>query len=1558
LNSGNDNSIIWSNYGIIDVNNCSFSDCTVKTGVIYNYYAANSATTNNARLYVTDSRFRNNYASSNSGAILNGGYLFVDNSTFEDNYAFWWAGAIHTGAYANTTIYNSNFTNNLADWNGGALYTYSNLQIYNCNFISNNCTTNNGGGAIGACKVNTEPNVYVFNSTFKNNINNCKYYDNTSTTGLGRGGAISIMDDGVLKAYNNTFIENGAKIGSAICAISQGSYGSPDVEIVGNKFINHTGNGDDLIVVSLSNSNYLVENNTYSNNKISIGKFRLDIDDNNGDVTVNVTLRLKHPEYYDADIVTKSGFEVYLDGVYYTTIHTTTFTHHFNDNLNHNIKIVPLCLYNEFRDYSTFDTIYVSTTGNDNNNGATRTNAVRTISRALQLAQDANYIKILEGTYYERSLTVPYDIIIEGEGNVILVGNSNNVNTFNVNSPSVVFSNLKFTGITGGKAITTQDDFIVGVNDCSFYSNNLNGRLIDVYGLDIKDSIINNNIVYYAIYVSGILDMKNCNVYNNNLTGCIASSTYSIVYVTNGKISNSTFINNKVNKGVIYINGNNVTIQESKFISNNANFNNKLASYGGAIYGNKADNIIIDSSIFYNNYAYTHGGAIYLRNNAKNLNITNSVLIGNNAKPSSRNYQIDRYNTVPKIFAINNWWGNTIDNAYVAPTFYSNTNVNASIWLILNVTSNVTSLNSGESAVITFDLTYTNILGSDSNDTNIPGNLTPFCIDGTLLPVLEGLLTATNGYVNGTDVTLVDGKLSVLFTATNTNSYLTIDILEKSESIYFYDNNILRFNDLNKISMDSINTNGILYSKKSSSDDLLGYGYDPAEYDPDEEGPDAYDFKEFAFNFYIYKNCWKLYPSFLTQGAMVYWLGDETAEEWGIDGVPDEYYEGEENFHINISYFNSTLNEWQSIIEDSFHMPCPEYDGGFPSKCRYYLINGTTGLYNFSFVYDGQEFEYEYEYENDDGDIEIRTAKYIYKPDAWEATVDLSLNPYESEINGLNDMQVYYGNNIKINPSVSITARDPNDYEVPTRDDPWSYVDISIQEDNFEFDDESWLDYNPEDFPENKPVNITMTVTQGDKVVKNFSVAPGSTYSLEGLAAGEYNLTAVYDDPYYGYATKTVTISVYGNHIWETGGADMGYSHQIDYYGPKNVKELWNMSINNFQGPVIDFEGNIYIASGRDILVLDNDGNVIRTIGNVLNNPSKGLLLWKDLIFSSVFTSWDDGSTFYRINDVMSDRNYNWIPTSAGNMDTSRSWYAPVYSNDKIYFVIPEFDYGLNDYNNVHLLVYNADEYIGYQLDNRPGYGTITKSSTFAKAMEAPSIDSEGYIYVNTKSGLVILDPELNILDLSFGDAGKYGRPVIDSLDMVYVFNSDRTKVYALNRETGLEWNTTIADGACGVMAVDVENNALYIVGNDGILYKLNRANGEMSEFYNLGTNASSILVDARGTIYLGGTDGVLYAVTNEGKTLFKYNIGGTITKDMVLDDNGTLYVYADTKLYALGGAPKLFSEILINVSDVEVNRNSTIVATLPEDAQGNVTFIIDDTITSENVTITDGNAT
>ena len=1542
VNSGSDRSIILSNSGLTNVVDSIFSGCNVQAGV-----------------------------------IINNANLLGSNSVFENNVATLWAGAIHTNAYATTNIYDSIFRSNRAGWNGGALYDYGNLYIYNSTFDSNNCTTNFGGGAIGACKLGTfEPYVYVVNSTFINNINTCKYLDELSTTGLGRGGAISFIDDGMLKVYNNTFIGNDAKIGSAICALSGGSYGSPDVEIVGNKFINHTGVGSDVLVVSLSNSNYLIENNNYSNNKISVGKFRLDIDDNNGDVTVNVTLRLKHPEDYDSDIVIKSGFDVYVDNVFNKTVYDTTFPLNFTDNVNHNVKVVPKFLngVSESKNINdaNYNTIYVSTTGSDNNNGTSRDYAVRTISKAIELASTVDYIKILEGTYYERGLTISRDLIIEGEGNVILSGNNNNVNTFTVNS-SVTFSNLQFTGITKGTAIniisTDGNDFLITINNCSFYSNNVAGKIINAKNLNIEDSTICDNVVQYAIYSSGNLNMDNCNVYGNSLKSPGIKTVYSIVYVSNGSISNSTFSNNRGTVGIVRIDGNNVSIQESKFLNNHVIYN--TAGDGGAIYGTAADNINIISSIFYNNSARRYGGAIYLSNDVINLNITNSILIANIA--NNRNYQIDRPNNpTTNIFAINNWWGNTIDNAYVAPTFYSNSNVNASIWLILNVTSNATSLASGESALVTFDLTYTNILVSDALNGTIGGNLTPFGIDGVYLPILDGILTATNGNVNVTNVSLVDGKISVLFTATGTDSYLTINILGISEIFSFDENRLL--SEIDDISRDNINLSEI-YVSKQYSDDLLGNGLSPDKWTDSRLTAD--------FMLCIYNNCCIIIPQIADYSAMlgedpIYnWADDSDLEYWAENW--EELFEIEKNTHFNLSFYNSTSDTWVNVIETSLIIPFPDYMYHLYDAPRSICIfNFTKGLYKFSTVYDGQDMQYQYY----DDEMNLVDGTYHYPSFTAEMEIDFSDEIYESKIN-LNPLVSFENSKININPQIATNVIDGEFFwsqYILDEDDPdfsEDYANViyvnriyntpylfegQIMEDESSELNVNDSEYDPKDFPVVKPVNIAMTVTQGDNIIENFSVAPGDSYSLEGLAAGEYNLTAVYDDPYYGYATKTVSISIYGNHIWETEGADIGYSHKTDYSGPKNVEELWNLSVNNFQGPVIDFDGNIYIANGTNIVLLNSNGKVINTYS--MNNPSKGLLLWKDLLFTSRFSTFDDGAEWFRINDVMSDRNYEFIPTGAGNDAASRSEYAPVYSDGKIIYIIPEFDYGTNSYTRAHLLVYNADEPSGrtitYQGQTRPAYGTISKSSTFARETGAASVDSAGNIYVNTWDGLIIFNSNLVKYDLSFGDAGSYGRPVIDSVDNVYVFNSDRTKVYAINidDEKTMLWNKTIAGGACGVMAVDVENNALYIVGNDGIVYSFNRANGEMSEFFNLGTNASSILVDGKGTLYIGGKNGILYAISNEGKKLFEYEIGGTINANIVLDNNETLYVHANGKLFALTRAPKLYSEIIINVSDGEVNRNNTIVAILPENATGNVTFIIDDTITSGDIPIINGNAT
>ena len=208
--TGSHQSVIWLNYGQALIENCTFTNCRCSFGAVTNYYSSAPATANYARMTVKDSTFKDNYATTEPGAINNCGYLEVYDTTFENNEAYWWAGAIHTHMYANTTVVRSNFKNNLAGWNGGALYTYSYLRVVNSTFTGNNATTNTGGGAIGASSYGSKPTVIVENSKFE---------DNTALTG--NEGAI-VISSGTLTVSDSEFINNAApKLNGG--AISSGS---------------------------------------------------------------------------------------------------------------------------------------------------------------------------------------------------------------------------------------------------------------------------------------------------------------------------------------------------------------------------------------------------------------------------------------------------------------------------------------------------------------------------------------------------------------------------------------------------------------------------------------------------------------------------------------------------------------------------------------------------------------------------------------------------------------------------------------------------------------------------------------------------------------------------------------------------------------------------------------------------------------------------------------------------------------------------------------------------------------------------------------------------------------------------------------------------------------------------------------------------------------------------------------------------------------------------------------------------------------------------------------
>lgn len=472
--------------GTVTFDNCSFTNLTNGYGVL-SVYDPNSV--KSTHMIVRNCYFENNYATTEPGCINNCGKLTVYNTTFIKNRSFWWAGAIHTHGGGNTTIYDSNFIENVAGWNGGALYTYSYLQIYNSVFIGNNCTTDNGGGAIGACEYQSTPHIYIENCLFEDNSNNCWAPDDLSD-GPGRGGAISIMDKGSIEVRDTTFISNSAPVGTAICALAVQGYGSPDVILFNNSFINHTRVGDVLNIRVWNTTIKELSNNYYLGNSIEFSNLTLaKLSESREQATFKITVTLSKPQYYDEDILDKTLYDVYINNKYVKTVNTTTFSIDFGDLDICDVYVIPTISNrksNEVTATSTREYVFVSkSNGDDNNNGISRDSPVSTIQKALQLARNCQNIILLDGDFSE-SLQIDYDITIKGEGNATLTDYS----VFTVNTNSFTLKNLNINNLISDTFIKANTN--LSIINCIFTDNQ--ATLIDNAGFtSIKDSILLNN---------------------------------------------------------------------------------------------------------------------------------------------------------------------------------------------------------------------------------------------------------------------------------------------------------------------------------------------------------------------------------------------------------------------------------------------------------------------------------------------------------------------------------------------------------------------------------------------------------------------------------------------------------------------------------------------------------------------------------------------------------------------------------------------------------------------------------------------------------------------------------------------------------------------------------------------------------------------------------------------------------------------------------------------------------------------------------------------------------
>ena len=208
-----------------------------------------------------------------------------------------------------------------------------------------------------------------------------------------------------------------------------------------------------------------------------------------------------------------------------------------------------------------------------------------------------------------------------------------------VGSSSNKVSNTKFMNnyatSTNGNAFGAALQVLGTVSNSTFEYNQANsdvnnshaGALCFRPGSTVYNCTFIGNIAYRGaattFHASG--ELKDCIFINNTATGFggAISTGYDGTTGQKVKISNSYFEGNAAPiGGAITTHGNDITVDNSTFISN------KAADDGGAVYV-VDDGITVLNSNFGNNSAKNHAGAIYVKGN--NVKIQNATFVNNSA---------------------------------------------------------------------------------------------------------------------------------------------------------------------------------------------------------------------------------------------------------------------------------------------------------------------------------------------------------------------------------------------------------------------------------------------------------------------------------------------------------------------------------------------------------------------------------------------------------------------------------------------------------------------------------------------------------------------------------------------------------------------------------------------------------------------------------------------------------------------------------------------------------------------------------------------------------------
>ena len=1517
--TGGHSSLVYLLRGDVTLNNCSFKNILSDFGCVSLYDPKDNPmdVCTNARGEISNCYFEGNYARTEPGCINNCGVLTVTNSTFYRNTASRWAGAIHTHGGANTTIYDSNFTDNLAGWNGGALYTYSYLQIYNTIFIGNNCTTNNGGGAIGASKYLHCPYIHIEDSLFEDNENLCWGLDELSTTGTGRGGAISLMDEGALTVLNTTFIKNSASIGTAICAIAQGQYGSPDVTIIGNRFINHTRVGDVLNIKLNYNSDCEIRDNYYLANSIEFAKLKLIADERVGDeVTLHVDVALKNPDFYDSDILEKSGYDVYMDGQYLKTVNSKDFTINLKNIEKAQVYVVPSISISKSSEVSVgmpIEYMYLSQkSGNDNNNGS-KNAPVKTFAKAIELANATGNIIVMDGTFSEKNLEINYDLTIAGEDNVVVSskGNVFNVGNVELSLKNITFKNSKQASSSSERIIKQSGGFL-NLEDCTFESNSYNTLIESSASIEANNlKFIKNNAILiladdYKI-TSSVFDSNVANT-KTKMSTLIKSNNGQKAFISDVRFSNNTVID-----GCVYFYAkstqNILTVTDSAFIGNSANEGCSciLMPYSGGL-------LDVKSSLFINNTDSSRTGALILT--STEVHVTDSIFLQNTIA-NSNNALINAKSSanLKNIYCDGNWFGNTQENYNISPQISSSSK--CSYWLYLNASANTTKMFIGENAKVSFDL---------NNIYNKNGEASYW--DSSKLPTVDLSISTVGGKSSESYVTLIYGMANTIYTLNEVEGKLIASYNGFEDVINFTKARLDPKMEVtfNNISVDDDEIIAVALIDDATGNLTLTFGNTTRTQD-------------------------------ITNPKTTFTLSDLSAGDYTavITYSGNKFYESaEKSIQFSVNKYNSTTAVSAGQIEVGRDVTLtinvsPSVTGNITliinnkeetltlvnSKANYTINSITRGDYDIKVLYNGN---YKYLTSQDsikfsvdklNTTIAVNVEDIVYGQNAIievvlddDATGNVTIamnneNTTSEIINGkslfniskLNvgnkELFVYYGGNnvfnainyttsfnvLKASTTLTINAND-----------------IMIGHDeNIEVIVENGVDGN-----------ITITCA-GQSIVKTIPRTGKVSWKLSNLPVEKYVISAILISDNYFNVENTTEFNVldYETPLWPNQGYDIQNTGKSPYDTDSNGAILWSYNVSGeITGNLaIDCNGNIYLATSTAVYALNNAVQ-LWNYTQKFDGSFYGVAIGRDVIIVP-----ENGNTIHFINQTTGEK------FGRSNIYQGSSLFAPVIDSNANIYISSEYQVSSSDYKLV---------IIPYSLWENGGNPTIISLGK-SQPVSSPVIVSESTAVVSCDDGLKIIDLDNKQVMSSIPGKNNGIRPVMGPGNMIYAVLDDN--IVEITPDGNQIWKTKITGGSGSYLALDDEWG-LYSINSQGNLYRYDLIDGSESLISNL-TFTSGILVGNDGNIYVGSNN-MLYSFDSEGNVVWKSDMGLEIIGTPIIGNNGLIYVATNGSIAALSSAKLISPDITINVTDVSVGQDVTITVGINNQCIGDVIIKID----------------